>query len=1106
MFTRIIDKLAGDYNAKQIKKIQPLVDQINQLYESRHDLSDDQIQSKTQQFKDRLQAGETLDELLPEAFATVKQACRRMCGQEFDVKGTKLTWNMIPYDVQLIWGIIIHRGTMAEMRTWEWKTLVATLPSYLNALTGKGVHVVTVNDYLASRDAEWMGHLYRRLWLTVWSVVKWVPLTIRRQQYEADITYVENSELGFDYLRDNLAKSLDDRNMMWRPLHYAIVDEVDSILIDEARTPLIISQPSNEPTQKYWYYAQIVKLLTPSKNKKKISKWFLAELMKDEKEEEIEDDGGDYYIDEKTKSVTLSSTGIAKLEKMLNVEHLYKDLWYGEIHHIENALKAQAVYHNNKEYLVRDGQVMIVDDHTGRVMPGRRFSQWLHQAIEAKENVTIQKESRTLASITYQNFFKQYEKLAGMTGTALTEAEEFEKIYETETVTIPTNKPVIRVDKKDQVYFNQDAKRRAIVDHIKFYHDVWVPILIGTSSIQTSELVSNILNKSALQHFVLNAKFHEQEANIVKNAGTQGSIVVATNMAWRGTDIKLDPDLNTHIAKQYAQHISNQMSEVASFQAIIYSEVEYEIFVQAIRQQFDIPRDEQSQSTIKTDTVSIQISHNSSKKTSEDVYATITFRPVAQTISTETTTRDIHFWLLILGTEKHESRRIDNQLRGRAGRQGDPWMSVFFVALDDEIMRKMWGNKIQGIARMMLNKEELESMAFTQKQFTNSIQRAQKQMEWRHFGIRKHLFDYDSVINKQRMRIYTRRDQILQVDDASVDSTTHSDTTDTPSDTTNTTDPTIVELTILDETKESLIKIVRRAVATYATYKPRNIPELVESIEQITTVAFEEQEIAQQSSSRTLETFLIEQLQQAFELKFQDVDHDRALTYVRKIALGVIDKYRVEHIDEMSYLREKVSLRSYAQQDPLVIYKKEAYEKFQTLLSTIETETVAQIMRTNFKELQWWDQLAEQIANANGEEDMLEILKEVAGEVDIGTLNSLQQKAQASWNSAVAKEIQQTKEIKKQQISLVSGESATVLEQDDEFEVLEIEEPTVSSKGSWGSASAWDSTDTIIRPATKKLRPNDKVTIKHPDGRIEYSVKWKKIKDRVESGEVKVVQ
>lgn len=435
---------------------------------------------------------------------------------------------MVPYDVQLLGGIVLHNGAISEMKTGEGKTLVATLPVYLNALEGKGVHVVTVNDYLASRDSQQMGFLYERLGLSCGSVVKGTPIHLRREEYGKDITYVENSELGFDYLRDNLTRTLNERNVIWRPLNFAIVDEVDSILIDEARTPLIISQPSAEPTEKYAYYSKIVRMLTPCSGKKKTPKGFLAEVLN--KEEEQEEDG-DYYIDEKNKNVTLSGQGITKLEKILNVENLYKDFGFDEIHHIENALKAQACYHDNKDYIVHEGEILIVDEHTGRTMPGRRYSEGLHQAIEAKENVNIQRESQTLATITYQNFFKLYKKLAGMTGTATTEGEEFEKIYDLEVLSIPTNRTVIRVDQNDKVYFNQNAKRNAVVDYIKFYHEAGVPILIGTSSIHTSELVSNILRDIQVQHYVLNAKFHQQEAEIVSNAGKMNSVVVATNMA-----------------------------------------------------------------------------------------------------------------------------------------------------------------------------------------------------------------------------------------------------------------------------------------------------------------------------------------------------------------------------------------------------------------------------------------------------------------------------------------------------------------------------------------------------------------------------------------------
>jgi preprotein translocase subunit SecA len=547
MLEWILSWISGNYNQKNIDKLKPLVAQANHWYQEYESLKEEDFPKKTQEFKERIAKGETVDDLLPEAFGLVKQACKRLVGQEIEVRGQKMTWDMIPYDVQLLWGIILHQWTIAEMKTWEGKTLVAVAPVYLNALEGKGVHVVTVNDYLASRDSDWMGYVYRYLGLTVGSVTKKSPLHNRRQMYECDITYIENSELWFDFLRDNLVKSIHERNLVWRPLHYAIVDEIDSILIDEARTPLIISEASAEATDKYTYYAQIVRLLKPCSEKKKVSKWLLNELLKGDELQQEED--GDYYIDEKTKTVSLSGLGIKKLEEILKVENLYKDIGYEEIHHIENALRSQAVYQKDREYIVVNGEVLIVDEHTGRTMPGRRFSEGLHQAIEAKEAVHIQRESRTMATITYQNFFKQYKKLAGMTGTATTEGEEFEKIYELSVLEIPTNKPTIRCDRHDKVYFNQAAKWKFVKEYIKFAYEIGQPILIGTSSIDTSEHVSKVLDKEGITHYVLNAKFHEQEAHIVSQAGKFKSVVVATNMAWRGTDIKLEKWLNAYAGR-----------------------------------------------------------------------------------------------------------------------------------------------------------------------------------------------------------------------------------------------------------------------------------------------------------------------------------------------------------------------------------------------------------------------------------------------------------------------------------------------------------------------------------------------------------------------------
>ena len=532
-----------------------------------------------------------LDDYLPEAFALVKQAAKRLVGTSYLIKGSEAVWNMVPYDVQIVGGINLHKGKISEMKTGEGKTLVATMPAYLNALTGRGVHVITVNDYLASRDSDQMRILFEFLGMTVGCVTKATPPQTRRAEYEKDITYVENSELGFDYLRDNLVKSLDERSVLRRPLFYGIVDEVDSILIDESRTPLIISEPDSEPTEKYAYYAQIVPSLIPSKNKKKVSKGFLAELINKE-EKDTPEDMGDYFVDEKLKTVSLSSQGIEKLEKTLNVENLYRDLGYEEIHHIENALKAHACYQNGKEYLINNNEVVIVDENTGRAQPGRRFSQGLHQAIEAKENVTIQRESKTLATITYQNFFKLYYKLSGMTGTATTEGEEFDSIYNLNVLAIPTNKPVIRVDINDKVFFNQNAKWKAVVDQIEFSHTVGQPLLIGTSSIHTSEFVSTLLTQRNIKHSVLNAKYHEQEAQIISRAGQIGSVVVATNMAGRGTDIKLEDKLNDQLALNYAQWIEHTVSgnNVSKTQygvrANVFSAYEYEITIDALKNQF----------------------------------------------------------------------------------------------------------------------------------------------------------------------------------------------------------------------------------------------------------------------------------------------------------------------------------------------------------------------------------------------------------------------------------------------------------------------------------------------------------------------------------------
>ncbi len=968
MFSRIINLIAGDYNKKQLNKLWPIVKKINMISEEYDALSDDQIKAKTQEFKERLAQGQSLDDILPEAFAVVKQACKRMVGSQVEVKGEQLTWNMVPYDVQLLWWIVLHKGIIAEMKTGEWKTLVAVMPVYLNALLGKWVHVVTVNDYLASRDAQWMWHVYSRLWLTTWCVTKTVSLQKRRDEYAKDITYVENSELWFDYLRDNLVKSMKERSLIRRPLQYAIVDEVDSILIDEARTPLIISEPNAEATEKYLYYAQIAKGLTPCTEKKKVSKWLLQELLTDAKTGKDQEDDGDYYIDEKTKSASLSWRGIARLEQILKVDNLYKDLWYEEIHHIENAVRAQAVYEKDKEYIVKDNEVLIVDEHTGRTMPWRRFSEWLHQAIEAKEGVKIQRESKTLATITYQNFFKQYTKLWWMTGTALTEGEEFEKIYELSVLEVPTNKPVIRVDKNDKVYYNESIKWKFVKQHIQFAHDIGQPILIGTANIATSEYVSRILEKDAITHYVLNAKFHEQEAHIVSQAGKYKSVVVATNMAGRWTDIKLESWLNEKLADNYAKRIKKQVVTEKKWLSIdIYSSTEFELTMDGIRRVLGMSDEsirQAEQERIDHDGLFMKIQFNRSKKLTTDSFVELSFKP-ADMEPKETIEQDFHYWLFILGTEKHDSRRIDNQLRWRAGRQGDPGISVFFVALDDLIMRKMWGERIQWVASMLLGKNDLESLELNQKQFTSSIVRSQKQMEGRNFGIRKHLFDYDSVINMQRQAIYKKRDDILGSEH----------------------DPELRKYLVEQiklEIQENMQDIVRQQIANAKTLW-QSVTQFLRVMDKEFTLKIDHkqfqtfEELSFDQLQVELSLFMLEQLKAKFAL----IDIDRLYQIFKDVYLYHLDTLRIKHLDEMEYLRDKVGLMWYAQLDPLVVYKAEAYEKFQVLLYRLKFDVTAYIAGIDFSMVQQQDQVQQVVmAGSQSEAEYLRMLQKVSSEIE----------------------------------------------------------------------------------------------------------------------------
>ena len=1058
MFSWIMDKLAGNYNEAEIQKLWPIIEKINILDKEYESLTDQDIKDKTPAFIQRIEKGESLDTILPEAFAVVKQACRRMVGQEFDVKGEKMTWDMVPYDVQLLGWIILHRWTIAEMKTGEGKTLVATLPAYLNALTKKGVHVVTVNDYLASRDAAWMGYLYERLGLTVGCVVKWVALQERKEQYGRDITYVENSELGFDYLRDNLVKTWKGRNLLHRPLNYAIIDEIDSILIDEARTPLIISEPAQEATDKYTHYARLVQSLIPSKVKKKVSKGLLHELINDDykkgKKEE-EQDTGDYYIDEKSKTAQLSSKGIDRLEKLLKVNNLYEDIGYEEIHHIENALRAKAVYERDKDYIVQNGEVLIVDEHTGRAMQGRRFSQGLHQAIEAKEWVTINRESKTIATITYQNFFKQYTKLSGMTGTAVTEWEEFAKIYELEVLEVPTNKPVIRVDQQDRVYFNQQAKRNFVTKYIQFAHTMGQPILIGTSSINTSEYVSGLLQKINIPHAILNAKQHEREADIVSAAGKWGSVVVATNMAWRGTDIKLEKWLNIKIADNYVQWM-HDASEKQTVSAVVYSDTEYNLTIDAISKKYGLTEETTNASlqdwTSIGDGRSMKVRINTKKKNSTDAFAEIIMQSEADG---DTIKQDLHYGLFILGTEKHDSRRIDNQLRWRAGRQGDPGFSIFFVALDDLIMRKMWGERIQSIAGMLMSKDELMTVELTQNQFTSSIQRAQKQMEGMHFGVRKQLFEYDSVINKQREKVYAQRDDILASEDDEDKKTAFVARAKEELETHihDIIGQQVTTAQTMDQSVEDLLDVLHKEMGIKFTDDLR-----------ATFVKKEWEDIAQE-----IPALLIKQIMAGMK----KLDDEKLFVVFKDVYLHYLDRLWVDHIDEMQYLREKVALMWYAQQDPLLIYKKESYDKFQTLMYRFKFDSIAAVARVDYARL--------------AEQEQAQLQLTVTGKNVTKQQDFVQRLQKAAWSKEFQNMVKEQSQVDPRQ---------KIFEDEDGVEVFEVD----GDKNDIG----W-SVEVIDTNTDRKLRPNDIVTVRYSDGKIVADTKYKKVKDDIDDGKCVVV-
>ncbi len=847
-----LKKIFGTSSQREVKAIMPLVDKIEALEEEYKALTDQQLQAKTPEFQQRLKDGETLDDILPEAFAACREAAWRVLG-------------LRPYRVQLIGGIILHQGRIAEMKTGEGKTLVATLPAYLNALAGKGVHIVTVNDYLAKRDSEWMGKVYRFMGLTVGLVIHGVMGQAKKDAYAADITYGTNNEFGFDYLRDNMA--IYSQELVQRGHYFAIVDEVDSILIDEARTPLIISGQGEKSTQLYTVVDQFVSKLTCQR---------VAKV--DEKEEEDVNIDADYIVDEKARTATLTARGIKKAEQAFNIENLADPENTTLSHHINQAIKARGVMKRDIDYVVKDGQVIIVDEFTGRLMFGRRYNEGLHQAIEAKEHVEVANESKTLATITFQNYFRLYDKLSGMTGTAMTEEEEFGTIYELDIVEIPTNKPVQRIDHHDVVYKTEAGKLRAVVRQIEECHEKGQPVLVGTVSIEKSEELSDMLKRKGIKHNVLNAKNHEKEAEIVAQAGKLGAVTVATNMAGRGTDIMLGGNAE-FLAKADLRKAG--MSDELIAEATGYAETDNQEILDARKMFADA--EAKYKDEIKEEAEKVREGGG----------------------------------LFILGTERHESRRIDNQLRGRAGRQGDPGESRFYLSLEDDIMRLFGSERVMG---MMEKLGVDEDTPIEQKMLTNAIENAQKQVESRNFQTRKNVLQYDDVMNTQREVIYKQRRQVLDGEDlqASIQNMIHS----------------MVDNAIqghMGEQKHMDAESFREATALFHTMflKPGELALTDEELQK-----YNEQQLVELVENRAKE---------AYAAKEQEIGSPLMRELERVLMLRVVDEYWMDQIDAMNDLKQGIGLRAYAQTDPVVAYKKEGYEMFEQMVAAIQEETLRRL-------------------------------------------------------------------------------------------------------------------------------------------------------------------
>jgi len=827
MFDAILAKIFGTKNERQVKAMRPLVATMNAFEPAIQQLSDTDLARKTAEFKEKLAQGAPLDDILPEAFAVVREAgCR--------------TLNMRHFDVQLIGGVVLHSGKIAEMKTGEGKTLVATLPVYLNALEGKGVHVITVNDYLARRDSEWMGKLYKFLGMSVGVIVHDLDDRERQQAYGCDITYGTNNEFGFDYLRDNMKFRLED--CVQRTHSFAIVDEVDSILIDEARTPLIISGPSEESTDKYNKANRIIPRLIRGEvieGKEPGEKYFT----------------GDYTVDEKARTVALTDEGFDKAARLLNLPNLWDMATIEWKHHVEQALKAHVLFHRDKDYVLKDGEVIIVDEFTGRLMPGRRWSDGLHQSVEAKEGVKIQRENQTLATITFQNYFRMYKKLAGMTGTAETEAAEFDKIYKLDVVVIPTNRSLIRIENADTVYRTEDEKFRNAAKEIKEKYEKGQPVLVGTISVEKSERLSGILKRMGVKHEVLNAKNHEREALIVAQAGRKGAITVSTNMAGRGTDILLGGNPEYHV-KEYFRKQNKDPDAIPK--------AEWDPVLQRYKQETDREHDE---------VVGLGGLH-------------------------------------IVGTERHESRRIDNQLRGRAGRQGDPGSSRFYLSLQDDLLRIFGGDRIQNL---MLRLGMDEDVPIESKLITKRIAAAQKAVEAQNFAARKHLLEYDDVMNKQREAIYGWRRQLIEKADQ--------------------------REKILDIVRGILVSFLDLRCPSKAHPGTWDLGNLETDINSQFGVRVKASEVQQLSRSE-MEDFICERLVKKYEEKEARVGPEIMREMERMIMLHVIDTQWKDNLLSMDHLKEGIGLRGYGQKDPLVEYKKESFTLFQDMMDRIEDEAI----------------------------------------------------------------------------------------------------------------------------------------------------------------------